>query len=117
MREDAGQRDHPLRRLLNGLRHVVRTGVAWRVVPHGLLPWGAAHGQTMRWMQAGRSHALARDAAPEPVGGLDLRAVLRMASERAAAIQTFKMVLRPLTPCYAASMPTSGTSWRSSTLR
>ena len=33
MREDAGQRDHSLRDLLNGLRYVVRTGIPWRSMP------------------------------------------------------------------------------------
>ena len=73
MREDAGQREHPLRELLNGLRDVVRTGIPWRAMPHDLPPWEAVHGQATRWMRAGCFDALAQD----------LRAVLRMAGQRA----------------------------------
>ena len=73
MREDAGQREHPLRELLNGLRYVVRTGIPWRAMPHDLPRWDAVYGQAMRWMRAGCFDALAQD----------LRAVLRMASARA----------------------------------
>jgi transposase len=73
MREDAGQRDHSLRDLLDGLRYVVRTGIPWRSMPHDLPRWDAVYGQATRWMRAGCFDALAQD----------LRAVLRMASERA----------------------------------
>ena len=60
MREDAGQREHPLRDLLNGLRYVVRTGLPWRAMPHDLPPWDAVYGQAMRWMRAGCFDALAQ---------------------------------------------------------
>src|ERR1700749_1139359 len=30
MREDASQREHSLRELFNGLRYVIRYGIAWR---------------------------------------------------------------------------------------
>ena len=73
MREDAEQRDHSLRELLNGLRYVVRTGIPWRSMPHDLPRWDAVYGQATRWMRAGCFDALAQD----------LRAVLRMAGERA----------------------------------
>ena len=36
VREDAPQRDHDLREVLNGLRWVVRTGSPWRYIPHDL---------------------------------------------------------------------------------
>ena len=39
LREDAPQRDHPLREVVNGLRWIVRTGAAWRLMPHDLPPW------------------------------------------------------------------------------
>ena len=72
VREDAGQREHPLRELLNGLRYLVRTGIPWRAMPNDLPPWDAVYGQAARWMRAGCFDALAQD----------LRAVLRMAGER-----------------------------------
>ena len=53
VREDAPQRDHDLREVLNGLRWVVRTGSAWRYMPHDLPPWEAVYQQTQRWIKAG----------------------------------------------------------------
>jgi transposase len=72
LREDAGQRGHPLRELFNGLRYLVRTGIPWRSMPHDLPPWEAVYGQATRWLRAGCFDALAQD----------LRAVLRMAGAR-----------------------------------
>ena len=39
MTEDAPQRDHSLREVFNGLRYVVRGGIAWRMLPNDLPPW------------------------------------------------------------------------------
>jgi transposase len=72
MREDASQRDHPLRELFNGLRYVIRYGIAWRAMPNDLPPWFAVYQQSQRWIAAGCFEALAHD----------LRAVLRLASGR-----------------------------------
>ena len=74
MREDAEQRRHDLRELFNGLRYVIRYGIAWRAMPNDLPPWSAVYQQSRRWMEAGCFEALASD----------LRAVLRMASGRKA---------------------------------
>jgi transposase len=74
MREDAPQRQHPLRELFNGLRYVIRYGIAWRAMPNDLPPWAAVYQQAQRWMAAGCFEALAHD----------LRAVLRMAAGRQA---------------------------------
>src|SRR5919112_1485786 len=41
VREDAPQRNHDLREVFNGLRWIVRTGSAWRYMPHDLPPWEA----------------------------------------------------------------------------
>jgi transposase len=72
VREDAPQRQHPLRELFNALRYVVRYGIAWRAMPNDLPPWFAVYQQTQRWMQAGCFETLVHD----------LRAVLRMAAGR-----------------------------------
>ncbi|WNM07548.1 IS5 family transposase [Komagataeibacter nataicola] len=72
MREDAEQRRHDLRELFNGLRYVIRYGIAWRAMPNDLPPWSAVYQQSRRWMDAGCFETLA----------CDLRAVLRMASGR-----------------------------------
>ena len=72
MREDAVQRDHPLRELFNGLRYVIRYGIAWRAMPNDLPPWSAVYQQSQRWLGAGCFETLAQD----------LRAVLRLAAGR-----------------------------------
>ena len=39
MREDAPQREYPLRAVFNALRYMVRAGCPWRLLPHDLPPW------------------------------------------------------------------------------
>ncbi len=68
----AKQREHPLREVLNGLRYLVRYGVAWRGMPNDLPPWHAVYDQARRWLKAGCFEMLAHD----------LRAVLQLASGR-----------------------------------
>lgn len=72
MRVDSEQRDHELREVFNGLRYIVRTGAAWRFMPHDLPPWAAVYQQMQRW--------LASESFLDVAG--DLRAVLRMAATR-----------------------------------
>jgi transposase len=72
MREDAAQREHSLRELFNGLRYLVRYGIAWRAMPNDLPPWFAVYQQAQRWLAAGCFESLAHD----------LRAVLRLAAGR-----------------------------------
>ena len=45
-REDAGQREHDLREVFNGLRYIVKTGAPWRWMPNDLPPWAAVYQQT-----------------------------------------------------------------------
>jgi len=61
MREDAPQREHPLRELFNALRYVVKTGCQWRFLPHDFPPWTAVYQQARRWVQAGVFEAVAHD--------------------------------------------------------
>ena len=68
------QREHSLRELFNGLRYVVRYGIAWRAMPNDLPPWFTVYQQTQRWLAAGCFETLAQD----------LRAVLRLAAGRAS---------------------------------
>jgi transposase len=72
--EQAGQREHSLREVFNGLRYVVKTGAPWRWMPNDLPPWAAVYQQTQRWLAAGCFEALAED----------LRTVLRLAAGRKA---------------------------------
>ena len=72
--EAAGQREHSLREVFNGLRYVLKTGAPWRWMPNDLPPWAAVYQQAQRWLAAGCFDVLADD----------LRAVLRLAQGRAA---------------------------------
>src|ERR671918_647933 len=72
VREDAPQRNHDLREVFNGLRWIVRTGAAWRYMPHDLPPWEAVYQQTRRWLSAGVFEEMVHD----------LRALLRLSEGR-----------------------------------
>jgi transposase len=74
MTEDAPQRDHSLREVFNGLRWLVRTGAAWRMMPHDLPPWHTVYQQTRRWLNAEVFVAIVHD----------LREILRLAAGRQA---------------------------------
>jgi len=94
MKEDAPQREYPLRELFNGLRYVIRYGIAWRAMPNDLPPWHAVHQQAHRWLAAGCFEALAQD----------LRAMLRLAAGRKEEPTTAIIDSRTL-----RSTPESGT--------
>lgn len=70
--EDAPQREHDLREVFNGLRWVVRTGSAWRYIPHGLPPWEAVYQQARRWLDTGIFEDMVHD----------LRTLLRPSKDR-----------------------------------
>jgi transposase len=72
MKEDAPQREYPLRELFNGLRWLARTGSPWRLMPHDLPPWHAVYQQTRRWVRAGCFETMVED----------LRLLLRLAAGR-----------------------------------
>ena len=69
MKEDAPQREHPLREVFNGLRWIVRTGAQWRMLPNDLPPWHTVYQQAQRWIAAGVFEDMVHD----------LRALLRLA--------------------------------------
>jgi transposase len=74
VREDAPQREHDLREVFNGLRWIVRTGSAWRYMPHDLPPWETVYQQTQRWLRAGVFEEMVHD----------LRVLLRLSEGRAS---------------------------------
>jgi len=74
MTEDAPQREHRLREVFNGLRYIVRTGAAWRLMPHDLPPWHTVYQQTQRWLAAGVFEEMVHD----------LRRLLRVATGKNA---------------------------------
>jgi transposase len=92
--EEAGQRDHPLREVFNGLRYILKTGAPWRYMPHDLPPWAAVYQQMQRWLAADCFEGLADD----------LRAVLRLAAGRAEEPSAAVLDSRTL-----RSSPESGT--------
>jgi transposase len=51
-REDAAQRDYPLRAVFNALRYVAKTGCHWRMLPNDLPPWHVVYQQMRRWIDA-----------------------------------------------------------------
>jgi transposase len=59
--------------VFDGLRYLVRYGVAWRAMPNDLPPWHAVYDQAQRWLRGGCFEMLVHD----------LRAVLRLAAGRA----------------------------------
>ena len=74
VREDAPQREHDLREVFNGLRWIVRTGSAWRYMPHDLPPWETVYQQTQRWLKAGVFEEMIHD----------LRILLRLSKDRSS---------------------------------
>jgi transposase len=72
VREDAPQRQYDLREVFNGLRWIVRTGSAWRFMPHDLPPWETVYQQTQRWLKAGVFEEMVHD----------LRVLLRLSEGR-----------------------------------
>jgi transposase len=73
MREDAPQREYPLRELFNALRYMVKTGVTWRYLPNDFPPWTAVYQQARRWLDRGVFEQIAHD----------LRMIGRALAERA----------------------------------
>jgi len=71
-KEDAAQRDFPLRAVFNAVRYVVRSGIAWRMLPNDLPPWNVVYQQMRRWMDAGCFQMMVDD----------LRLLLRVLAKR-----------------------------------
>ena len=61
MKEDAPQRNFPMRDLFNAVRYMVRAGCPWRMIPHDLPPWQVVYQQAQRWIKAGCFEAMAHD--------------------------------------------------------
>jgi transposase len=86
MKDDAPQREHPLRAVFNALRWIVRAGAPWRYLPHDFPPWGVVYQQTQRWIEAGCFKAMVND----------LRTLLRLSEGRAEAPSAVVMDARTL---------------------
>ncbi len=72
----APQRQYALREVFNVLRWLVRTGAAWRYLPHDFPPWLTVYQQTQRWIAAGCFEAIVAE----------LRVLIPLAKGRCRAI-------------------------------
>jgi putative transposase len=73
-------RVHPLREILDAIFYLVRSGCAWRLLPHDFPPWKTVHHYLRIWRQDGtweRMHAALRERVrvrmnrnPEPSAGV-----------------------------------------------
>jgi transposase len=72
MTPEAPQRQYDLREVFNALRWIVRTGAAWRYLPHDFPPWTTVYQRTQRWFKAGCFAAIVAD----------LRVLIRLAQGR-----------------------------------
>ena len=46
------------REVINGINYLLRTGCAWRFLPHDLPPWGTVHYYFWRWQRDGTWQAI-----------------------------------------------------------
>ena len=72
MKQDAPQRHHDLREVFDALRWMVRSGSAWRYLPHDFPRWDVVYQQAQRWLRARVFEAMVHD----------LRLALRLFHER-----------------------------------
>jgi putative transposase len=69
-------RVHPLREILNAIFYIVRSGCAWRLLPHDFPPWKTVHHYFRTWRINGtwkRLHAALRERVgrdPQPSAGV-----------------------------------------------
>lgn len=75
MKEDAPQREYPLREVFNAMRWIVRAGASWRMLPHDFPPYYVVFQQTQRWLKAGVFEEMVHD----------LRSLLRLLAGRNAS--------------------------------
>jgi putative transposase len=100
-----------LREILNGVRYLLRTGCAWRLLPHDLPPWETVYAYFRRWQADGTWEVIA--------GAVrrDLRTELGRAPEPTAAILDSQSVKTTEKGGPAATTPTrrwpaaNATSW------
>jgi transposase len=59
-------REHDIRRVLNGIRYLIRSGCQWRMLPKEYPPWETVYGYVRRWRRIGKWDAI-HDALREAV--------------------------------------------------
>ena len=68
---DGRHEKHPRREIVNAIFYVLRTGCAWRLLPHDLPPWQTVYWYFKRWRDDGtvdRLHDALRDRLRDGVG-------------------------------------------------
>lgn len=63
--------DHPLREIVNAMLYILRTGCAWRHLPHDFPPHAAVYSHFRRWRKNGkldRVHDVLRERVREAEG-------------------------------------------------
>ncbi len=99
------------REVLNGMRYLLRSGGAWRLLPHEFPPWPTVYAYFRRWQADGTWERIA--------GALrrDLRVALGRRAEPSAAVLDSQTVKTTEKGGHAATMPgrrppgASATSW------
>jgi putative transposase len=62
---------HPRREIVNAIRYVLRTGCAWRLLPHDLPPWQTVYHYFRRWRLDGiweTTHTALREQVRQSIG-------------------------------------------------
>lgn len=94
-------RKHEMREILNAIFYVLRSGCAWRLLPHDFPPWQTVYYYFRRWTREGIFESM----------NLALRKAVRVAScreeEPSAAILDSQSVKTTEKGGYPATMPPS----------
>src|SRR5258708_312834 len=64
-------REHPWRAILNAIFYIVRSGCAWRMLPHDLPPWKTTYQYFRLWRREGtweNIHTALRESVREQAG-------------------------------------------------
>ena len=94
-------RVHPVGEILNAIFYILRSGCAWRLLPHDLPPWKTVYHDFRRWRLEGiwaRLHTTLREAVrlkagrqPQPSAGiLDRQSVKTTGSAISGAMMALK---------------------------
>jgi transposase len=60
-KQDAEQREYPLRDVFNGLRYIAKTGSQWRFMPNDFPLWEVVYQQMRRWIDAQSFETMVED--------------------------------------------------------
>ena len=85
-----GRPPRPLRRVVNGMLYVNKTGCQWRMLPKDFGPWETVYGYFRRWRQAGVWERVMTE-----LRHLERRCQGRLAEPSAGAIDSQSVKLTP----------------------